>query len=73
MCPRSSRTVQHFRCVNFELKTAVDADDICTWQTMFIWLQEKLKDPQFEPHAKIAKVLGSPLYICVTCTTKVFF
>ena len=31
-----------------------------------IWLQEKPKDPQFEPHARIkmAQVLGSPLYIC---------
>ena len=60
---KASTIFMHFTCVHLHAQTAVDAGDICNWQTMVILLQEKKWRPQFDPHA-VAQVLGSPLYIC---------
>ena len=48
--PRSLHAVQHFMHVNLSAQTAVDAGDICTWQTMVYFDHRKtLKIPDLSP------------------------
>ena len=69
MRPWSLRTVLYFTGVNRHARTAVDTDDIRTWQTMVILITGNTRRPPIWAPCrdKNDAGLGSPLYICCFC------